>query len=367
VLTCQPAHGDSFSKSALFAGEITALDIQKPVMEAPQSFSTELVPATDRLDAWQYNAKQVCGDCRFYFPKRYPFHGSIVGRTVAGLRLTRFSSSPLAFSKFPVANGEDRACIAITQLQGIRRYEQGGSIAVLQPGDTTLIDSGEPWSSDCSVHCTRLYLRMPWWLVESRLRLRSVPRLPLIPGTSGLGTTLFRIATSLCEAADVLTAEEGAAGVEAYLAILAGCLGVTPRTEKVNHQEELRSRLERLIEIRLADHSLNPGEVASALGISTRHLHRLFLGSGSSCGGWIRERRLQQCHADLSDSRLQNRTITEIALFWGFSDSAHFSKCFKRRFGVSPQVFRMAALKEGCGALYRASSCRVLAAPFRRQ
>jgi AraC-like DNA-binding protein len=253
------------------------------------------------------------------------------------------------------ANAEDRGCIAITQLQGVRQYSQEGAIAILKPGDTTLIDSGEPWSSDCSVHCTRLYLRMPWWLVESRLRTRSVPKLPLISGTSGLGRALFRVATSLCEAADVLTAEEADAGVEAYLAILAGCIGGTAQASAVNPPKELRLRLERMIEIRLADPSLNPGEIASALGISTRHLHRLFSGSGSTFGDWVRERRLWQCHADLSNQHLKNRTITEIALFWGFSDSAHFSRCFKQRFGVSPQAFRMAASKEGRGAVDRGS------------
>ncbi len=79
-----------------------------------------------------------------------------------------------------------------------------------------------------------------------------------------------------------------------------------------------------------------------------RHLHRLFSSQGGTLGGCIRERRLQHCQADLADPRFLPRTITEIALFWGFSDSAHFSHCFKQRFGISPREFR-ARVTSGSG------------------
>ena len=39
-------------------------------------------------------------------------------------------------------------------------------------------------------------------------------------------------------------------------------------------------------------------------------------------------------------NRLQEKTITEIAFFRGFSDAAHFSHAFKKEFGVSPRAFR---------------------------
>ena len=37
-----------------------------------------------------------------------------------------------------------------------------------------------------------------------------------------------------------------------------------------------------------------------------------------------------------------DRTITEIAMKWGFSDAAHFSRSFKAAFGISPHAFRRA-------------------------
>ena len=306
-------------------------------------FSTDLVPVSDRLEAWQFNARQICGDSRFQFPKRHPFHGSIDKRSLAGVELTRFASSPVSFAKFPVvsATSPERACIVITQLEGVRRYRQSDAVSILHPGDTTMLDSGLPWSSECPGQCARLYLRFPRWVIQNRLKINALPVLPRISGACGLGATLFRLATSLYEEAGMLTPEQGRAAVEAYLELLAGCIGHPElATQKLSHQGELYARIERVIEDRLAEPTLNPAEIADAVGISVRHLHRLFLTKGHRVGEWIRERRLERCREDLSDRRFCERNITDIAFAWGFSDSAHFSRCFKKEFGVSPRAFR---------------------------
>src|SRR5258708_34062603 len=96
-----------------------------------ESFSTDSVPVSDRLEAWLSNAKPICGDCRFHFPRRLPFHGSIERRTLAGLALTRFASTPFSFAKFPVVagNSEDRRCIGFAQLEGKAQECHSGALA----------------------------------------------------------------------------------------------------------------------------------------------------------------------------------------------------------------------------------------------
>jgi len=53
---------------------------------------------------------------------------------------------------------------------------------------------------------------------------------------------------------------------------------------------------------------------------------------------------------ELCDPRSAERNITEIAFFWGFSDSSHFSRSFKQQFGVSPRTFRLRSWNEAWNA-----------------
>jgi AraC family transcriptional activator of tynA and feaB len=316
-----------------------------------QLFSTELLPASDRIDAWQWNAKQICGDCRIRLPKT-SFHGTIDIRDIGGLRLTRFSSSPLSFSKWPAdSSPENRFCIVVTQFAGVRRYEQNGARVLLQPGDSTLVDSASPWSSSCSTDCSRLYLRVPRWILEDRLRRVDIPIAQRISGNGREGAALCRLSKSLYDEARRMGEEEGSAALEAYFEVLAACLGEPSHSGL--RAVELRRQIHRYVESHLSESSLGPAEIAASVGISVRHLHRLFLITGSTLGEHVRSRRLRGCRADLANEGMRERTITEIAFFWGFSDSAHFSHAFRKEFGISPRAFRARTLagdwmKEDC-------------------
>jgi AraC-like DNA-binding protein len=145
----------------------------------------------------------------------------------------------------------------------------------------------------------------------------------------------------LYEQAEEMNLEDGLIAVEAYLDILAGCIArPESAATKMVRCAQLRPRVEYFIETNLQDPALCPAGIAAAASISVRHLHRLFAPKGCTVAEWIRERRLERCRTDLSDPHLRERKITDIAFGWGFSDSAHFSHCFKQEFGVSPREFR---------------------------
>lgn len=303
-----------------------------------QLFSTDLLPASDRIDAWQWNAQQICGDCRIRLP-RTSFHGSIEIRGVAGLRLTRFSSSPLSFWKWPLDSANfTRSCLVITQIAGCRQYSQDGTEVLLKPGDSTVIDAALPWSSSCETDCVRLYLRVPRWMMEDRLRMSEIPLAKKIEGRSRLGESLSRLSQTLYDDATSLEPEEIAGVLDNYFDILASCT----RGYEVTSPDtpELRDRILCFVNAHLAEHSLTPFIIAEAMGVSTRHLHRVFSASGTTLGNHIRVLRLQQCRKDLADPRLQNRSITEIAFARGFCDAAHFSHSFRKHFGISARAFR---------------------------
>jgi AraC-like DNA-binding protein len=95
-----------------------------------------------------------------------------------------------------------------------------------------------------------------------------------------------------------------------------------------------------LIHDQLTDASLSPAKLAAQLGISIRQLYRLFEEEGDSVCRYIQRARLVRSAADLVDHRLANESITDIAFKWGFTDSAHFSRTFKKQFELSPRDYR---------------------------
>jgi AraC-like DNA-binding protein len=73
--------------------------------------------------------------------------------------------------------------------------------------------------------------------------------------------------------------------------------------------------------------------------ISTRGLHRLFEDQGMTVAAWIRAQRLEGCRCDLANPALRLMPIYEIAVRWGFSHPAAFSRAF-RTYGLSPRDYR---------------------------
>ena len=94
------------------------------------------------------------------------------------------------------------------------------------------------------------------------------------------------------------------------------------------------------IEEHLGEADLAPAQIAAAHHISLRQLHKLFEGSGTTVGGWIRQRRLERCGRDLRDPDLADRPVAAIGARWGYPDPAHFSRLFKSAYGVGPRDYR---------------------------
>jgi AraC-like DNA-binding protein len=109
------------------------------------------------------------------------------------------------------------------------------------------------------------------------------------------------------------------------------------------------SRYERLIaeiDRYLSDTNLGPAKLAARVGVSTSHLYMIARRQGTTIGKQILLRRLEQCRLSLIDPADKNRSITDIALGWGFKEFSHFSRCFTSAYGVTPKAYRSQALAQ---------------------
>ena len=79
-------------------------------------------------------------------------------------------------------------------------------------------------------------------------------------------------------------------------------------------------------------------EWAEACGLNTDYLSRLFkIHTGMSSRAWLIEARLQRASRALSSS---DEAIAEVSAISGFNCPFHFSRTFKKRFGMPPGKYR---------------------------
>lgn len=100
------------------------------------------------------------------------------------------------------------------------------------------------------------------------------------------------------------------------------------------------------IEQNLSNPTLGPEVVAASLGISVRQVHLCFEPSGESFGGYVRRRRLEECHAMLTSPLSIQRSVVEVAFCWGFSSMPTFYRAFQHKYGVAPLDIRGAAMEK---------------------
>lgn len=78
-------------------------------------------------------------------------------------------------------------------------------------------------------------------------------------------------------------------------------------------------------------------DCASHVGISRRQVERLFREHlGTTPLGYVNELRLQRARALLAET---NMSVIEVSAASGFETASHFSKSFRKKFGVSPKNF----------------------------
>lgn len=118
-------------------------------------------------------------------------------------------------------------------------------------------------------------------------------------------------------------------------------LKAKPYAEALSVASDLTARAVRLMEFQ-SETPCSVAELAEVLHVSSNRLTRAFKRDmGCSPSEFWTNIRLLLAQELLAGRR---QTVTEIAYETGFCDTAHFCKVFKKKFGSTPQEFRLATL-----------------------
>ena len=102
--------------------------------------------------------------------------------------------------------------------------------------------------------------------------------------------------------------------------------------------------IEAYVRRQFADPDLTPSDVAKAIGVSRRYLHRLYTEAGRSFRGDLIALRIEACLKAFADPRQAQKTVAEIAFAAGYTDISQFNRHFRRLRGETPTAVRRARL-----------------------
>jgi AraC-like DNA-binding protein len=303
-----------------------------------QSLTTSDKKPSERLEFWQ---EIVC--------KKYvsasaetevlddEFAGSLTSGELGPLVLAELDAPLHFWSRKPchVRNDDQDVFIVSLIQRGGGELTQRGRSARLGPGDLVIYDSGATF--DYALRARTQLVKIPRRLLESKLdrpadflALKIDRSNPLSPILGDLLTRCLDIDLSR-DVGPWIAKRLSSAIVDLLASICDLERDALPETQVSAPLE----RVMRFARANLDDPDLGPEALAAAGPVSVRSLNRLFGALGATPMRWVWSQRLEASRISLSQGEV--RSVTDAAFAHGFSDLGHFSRSFKRTFGISPQ------------------------------
>jgi AraC-like DNA-binding protein len=227
-------------------------------------------------------------------------------------------------------------CCLIAQISGGVEISQSGRRATLAAGDVTLVDGTRPVRFAYGDNYRQLAVQLPHRSL-TELFGDELPSAEVLSSGSPLTSVLRSFALTLFENAEVLPEARDLHLRDSMISLL----GAAARSHDAHFDTRQLSALRRHILSCLDDPELSPESIARHHRISVRTLHRVFAQTDMSVGEWILLERLERCRTDLSNRQMRDVPIGDLAMKWGFNSFSHFSRAFKRRYGVTPREWRL--------------------------
>lgn len=217
--------------------------------------------------------------------------------------------------------------------QGRARGEVGGSDLHQQTGCIHLIDMSRPVLKDNEETRTRGVL-IPHVMVG--YDPSDHPPVISLPCRSWVGRVLHNVVWSLPDRMPAIGERDAERVAREVAAVVRSLMLRTPQCaddEAVRRARRLA--MESYIDASLADPNLGVETLCAAFGVSRASLYRYFPET-SGVARYIRNRRLDAARSDLLRKAPARGVIGEVANRWGFTDTGHFHRVFKRQFAVNP-------------------------------
>jgi AraC family transcriptional activator of tynA and feaB len=318
--------------------------------------SVDAVSPSQRLPAWHSLVSTHLGRTPESFRARdsgrweplagQAFCGSLEYGTLGGAGLCRLIATPHRFTRSMYTRLEDAPSplMLVMQQKGCAVFAQDGRSGMLEPGDWCILDAAMPFAIDHPSGCDQIILTPPrpsdpalTDLITRGRALRCVGK----KGSSRLVQTMLGEAYGQFDRLPSETASVLADAIASFAwhAVQERCM----TSSKDTIRDTQRNKLKAFIDKNLSEPGLCVETIAQGCGCSVRSVHRAFSDDPQgSVSEYIWSRRVAQCASALRNPTNASRSVTDIAMDWGFSSPSHFSRAFRSSLGVSPKAYRLA-------------------------
>lgn len=307
----------------------TGADLRAAAGEpVPETFSTVGLPVPDRVERWErHNASALV---RLEVRSAAPLEAAETSVRLPGLTLARVRGSAHAVDRSAAAIARDPydAFAVYLPVRGEGTFRQGEDSLLLRPGQAVVCETDRPFARGFVYGLDELVVKAPRAGLE-------------VPG----GTCVLRsprvadagdpYAAALARLTARATRVAHPVRVDAHTVLeLVTVLAAGPRAARA---AAYRAAARSFIDEHLTEPGLGADQVAAAIGVSERHLSRIFAADGASVPRYVLARRLELAHtlldAPAGPSARRAGTVAEIAAACGFISVTYFSHVFRREFG----------------------------------
>lgn len=302
-------------------------------MSSLETFTTRLVAPERRHLFWRELVAETFPGMTIDMPAPEGFSADLARWRVGGIAMARALSARAHLERR--GSAADRHVVLHYQRRGQLVVRQRQVVTTAVAGDIVIVDDNIPYSIEISDRNDCLVLDMSIDMLGDVASAREW-HAHLLPGRDPQVILLRNMIEGLWSERDQLSQVD--TQTDQVIASLTW-MAMRRHSPASGADERGGQAIFAYVTRNLSDPDLGTARIAGAIGLSTRAVQKAFArGAASTPTGFITEMRLRRACELLGAS--DATSVTEIAFDVGFSDSAFFSRCFRRRFGLSPSQWR---------------------------
>lgn len=304
----------------------------------------------ERVDFWREMILRLFADVDIRSVGASDFFGKVKSQKCDMLRISDVSAASQSVNRryLEPRNRDEDKYFAVLMLEGTEALEQDGNRVIIRPGEFAVYDATRPHYLSFTESWRQIIVSVPRASLNQRIMNMERRTATAISTETPTGRVMRLFLQGVAAQIGQFTSSEMATLSESATNLISLAMGnMYPLdTEHSSCQTLALVRVKIYVNDHLRVPGLSANQIASASGLSSRQINRLFESEGLSLMRYVLRRRLERCGMDLRSPVHMMRRVSDIAYDWGFNDLSHFNRAFRDFYGCSPSEWRESAWPE---------------------